>query len=382
MPGSCAPEVIEVEPSKTYRLRFIGGVALADIILAMEDHSNLTVIGADGAYTKPATTDRMQVDSGQRFEVLLQTKSMEELNKDGKMQTDYWIQYETRYRPAIETGYALLRYKTDSPCICPQPACYVPGTARSPLPSVPPNPPNLTYLLPPDTDNNTNEWLEYALTPLSDNDFPSDKEVSRRIYLTNVQLQYTDGQIPFEVNNHSWVAAPLNSSYRSTPDDRPYLVDIYQQGQSAVPSIAGAQDYFTAQQQNGSASLYTGWDPKANAYPAQIGEVLEIILLNQAGYQGTYDVHPWHAHGGHYYDIGSGPGMYDPDENNARLAKMNADNGFVPALRDSTMLYRWPADNKVNDTLYHVSGWRGWRLRVQDAGVWMVSCIELPPDDA
>jgi L-ascorbate oxidase len=40
--------VIDVEPDKTYRLRFIGGTALTFAILAIEGHDNLTIIEADG----------------------------------------------------------------------------------------------------------------------------------------------------------------------------------------------------------------------------------------------------------------------------------------------------------------------------------------------
>lgn len=372
-PSLCAPEVFEVEPSKTYRFRFIGGLALADISLAIDGHDNLTIVGADGSYTKPASTDHMQVDSGQRFEVLLTTKSADELNGT----TDYWIQLETRYRPSITTDYALLRYKTDGSPGCADTRCYAPGTARTTVPDVGHLLPNLSHLLPPDSDNVTNTWLEYTLTPLLGSDFPSADEVTRRVYLTNVQLQFGGalGQILWDIDNHTWVTAPNDTLYNTSPGDVPYLVNIYTQGQTAVPSVQGADSYFAAQQASGNDSLPTGWDPEFNAFPADVGEVLEIILINDAGYSGTYDVHPWHAHGGHYYDIGSGPGTYDPGANNAYLDQLKQKNGFTPALRDSTMLYRWPANNKVNDTLYHMSGWRGWRIRVQDAGVWMVSCL-------
>ncbi len=40
--------VIDVEPGKTYRLRFIGGTALSFVSLAIEGHDNLTIIEADG----------------------------------------------------------------------------------------------------------------------------------------------------------------------------------------------------------------------------------------------------------------------------------------------------------------------------------------------
>ena len=78
--------------------------------------------------------------------------------------------------------------------------------------------------------------------------------------------------------------------------------------------------------------------------------------------EGLY--HPFHAHGGHYYDIGSGNGTYDPSENEKKL------QGYNPVLRDTTNLYRY-----TDATVAGINaGWRGWRLRVEDAGVWMVHC--------
>ena len=69
--------------------------------------------------------------------------------------------------------------------------------------------------------------------------------------------------------------------------------------------------------------------------------------------------------------------MYDAAANEAKLQALKDASGFVPALRDTTMLYRWPADNEVDNPEGTVSGWRGWRIRITDPGVWMVHCHTL-----
>lgn len=107
---SCTPYVITVEPGKTYRLRFVSTTALSFVMLGIEGHADLTIIEADGQYTKPAKTDHIQLGSGQRFSALLKTKTQEELDADGK--SSYWIRYENRDRPSNVTGYALLEYKS------------------------------------------------------------------------------------------------------------------------------------------------------------------------------------------------------------------------------------------------------------------------------
>lgn len=77
---------------------------------------------------------------------------------------------------------------------------------------------------------------------------------------------------------------------------------------------------------------------------------------------GGLDFHPFHAHGGHYFDIGSGNGTYDLAENEKKLQNYN------PVMRDTTNLYRYGDKSNVGTE----TGWRAWRLRVEDAGVWMV----------
>lgn len=61
---------------------------------------------------------------------------------------------------------------------------------------------------------------------------------------------------------------------------------------------------------------------------------------------------------------GDDSGTYDVNENEARL------EGTSPVLRDTTMLYRY--DLKTTPGLN--AGWRAWRLRVDQPGVWMIHC--------
>lgn len=101
----------------------------------------------------------------------------------------------------------------------------------------------------------------------------------------------------------------------------PHLVAIYEMGQRAIPNYEAALGN-------------NGWDPVTLAFPAKIGEVVELVWQNDNGRSGGWDVHPFHAHGGHYWDIGSGNGTYDPVANEEKLL------GYTPVKRDTTMLYR------------------------------------------
>jgi len=64
--ATCAPEIIEVYPDYTYRFRTIGAQALSLIAYMIEDHSNMTVIAADGEYTYPIYTDMIVAGPGHR----------------------------------------------------------------------------------------------------------------------------------------------------------------------------------------------------------------------------------------------------------------------------------------------------------------------------
>ncbi|KAK4497632.1 hypothetical protein PRZ48_010285 [Zasmidium cellare] len=318
--GSCQLPVINVDPGKTYRMRFIGATALSMTQFAIVGHDNFTIVEADGHYTQPHSEKFMQLSTGQRFDVIFKAKSQEELGNT----TDYLIQMQTKDRPAVYNGYGVLRYSGGQSSITT-------GPAKPPI--------TLT--------NATYNWAEYAFEPLYPNDFPTAAEVTRHLEIDSRQvLTHTD---IWRMNGLQW-----NETSSPYPGDTPYLVQIYEKGPSAIPN-------YTA------ALANEGWDPYTLTFPAKIGEVIEIIWYNTGSLvmnNGGQDYHPFHAHGGHYYDIGSGNGTYNATENEQKL------EGFNPVLRDTTNLYRYTSVTTAGNKL----GWRGWRIRVTDPGVWMIHC--------
>ena len=321
MPGStpspdCEPASIKVEPGKTYRFRFIGGTALSFVTLGIEDHDELTIIEADGAYTKPVNTSYLQLGSGQRFSVLFRAKHLRELSKN-----QFFMQIETRDRPSLTRSYAVLSYRYRGS-----------RARRSPLPS------DVPLTLPP-----TNlGWLDYQLESLlPDPEFPLSTEVTRRITLRTHQI-IGAGTIVWAQDSMPWV---------DTFPVEPYLVSLYKNDGMEFPSYE-------------RALLNEGIDPETKAFPAQIGEVIEIVIQNTGSDVGSLDVHPFHAHGSHYWDLGSGNGTYDPVKNEERV------KGVQLVRRDTTMLYKYGEKVVPGEDM----GWRAWRLRVTEPGVWMVHC--------
>ena len=322
IPGStpspdCELASIDVEPDKTYRFRFIGGTALSFVTLGFEDHNDLTIIEADGAYTKPVNTSYLQIGSGQRFSVLFRTKPLRDLSKN-----QFFMQIETRDRPTLTRSYAVLNYRYKGSRI-----------RRSPLP---PTTPPLT--LPPTTLG----WLDYQLESLlPDPDFPASSAVTRRITIRTHQI-IGSGTIVWAQDSTPWV---------DTFPAEPYLVSLYKNDSLEFPSYE-------------RALLNEGIDPQTKAFPVMIGEVIEIVIQNTGSDVGSLDVHPFHAHGSHYWDLGSGNGTYDSVANEERV------KGVQLVRRDTTMLYKYGEKVVPGEDM----GWRAWRLRATEPGVWMVHC--------
>jgi len=321
----CELASISVEPGKTYRFRFIGGTALSFVTLAFEDHEEMTLIEADGNYVKPVNVTYLQIGSGQRFSVLFKTKSRSDLDP---AKTQFFMQIETRDRPIQKRSYAILDYK-------------IPSSKRTPLPIAP----RLTLptgIPPIELPPTTLGWLDHKLLSLHPNtDFPLSSEVTRRITIRTHQI-ISNGSVMWAQDESSWI--------ESFPIE-PYLVSLYKNDSIEFPSLD-------------RALANHGIDPVTRVFPAAIGEVIEVIIQNTGSYLGGVDVHPFHAHGAHYYDLGSGNGTYDHIENDQNIKGLNL------AKRDTTMLYKYAENTTPGIDM----GWRAWRLRVTEPGVWMVHC--------
>jgi L-ascorbate oxidase len=168
---SCKPHVVTVKPGKTYRVRFVGGTGLYSVIAGIGGHSNLTIIEADGQWTKKAATDHVQLGTGQRFSALLQTKTKAELAADNR--TSYWIQYDSHDRLKTLTAYGLLVYDMGEET--PKP---------SELPAAPPV--SLSH-----DQSEYVRWMEYTLEAheilkdleVDHETFPTKSEVTRVVYI-------------------------------------------------------------------------------------------------------------------------------------------------------------------------------------------------------
>ncbi|KAJ2989649.1 hypothetical protein NUW58_g3367 [Xylaria curta] len=218
-PSSATLSVIDVEPHKAYRFRFIAATSLSYASFGFENHTNLEIIEADGHYTKVHSVEFLQMGTGQRFSTLLKTKTCDELKSFGKL--DFYMQLESRDRTSVVTNYAILRYdgsKCNSTISTKD--LHVPVNA---------NPLTTPIQLPP----TVNGFLDYVLQPLEPNDFPAATEVTRRIVI-NVQ-QIVNQWYAWENNGVRWTDDASDPLEHTTPS-KPYLVALYQNETGYLPN--------------------------------------------------------------------------------------------------------------------------------------------------
>ncbi|RDA94909.1 hypothetical protein CP533_0139, partial [Ophiocordyceps camponoti-saundersi (nom. inval.)] len=343
--ASCEPYVIDVLPDQVYRLRTIGATALSMVKLGIEQHDKLSVIEADGALTEPVDIDHMQVAPGQRFSYRLQTKSAAEIDQMNK--TEFWIRFESRERPESIKGYAMLRYRMDK--------CEKPPQPKSKLPEKPPVELPMT----------TNDYLEYTLQPAEEEkrkEFPRLQDVTRTVTIQINQMltsgEYKDGKLNGAL---VWAqnGSPWKEDVQAAVQPKPYLINVYTAVQANAADDNSMPSYDRALQNS-------GFDNVTKTFPAKVGEVLDIVWQNNGGLTGNFDIHPMHIHGEHAWDLGSGTGTYNAEENEKKF------EGYTPAKRDTTLLYRYTNKDKPDTT----NGWRAWRIRVtkENVGAWMMHC--------
>ena len=360
---SCSPWTMNVEMEKTYRVRVIGTTALSLVLFGIDNHDNLTIIETDNSYVYPVETPYMQVDTGQRFSFLLATKrpsGLEQLGSNGS----FWIQFDTRGGEGDVAAWGILNYTdfaaasgsaANSTDFYPMSSsCYTNSPPTAPVLELP---------------TNVTDWLEYSFQnpPLPGYDLPPDaSEVTRRIFVTTYQTVDESSEITvMGFDGRYWVESPPLGPV----DQIPYLVEILQNGtiNGNVPDLGMAYD-------NG------GFDPYSRTYPVDLGEVIEIVWENKASIPGgIFGAHPMHAHGGPYWDMGSGSGSWTSETHEA-LLQSYGENGmpYPGSRRDTTMLYNY--DPQYIDA--GVNGWRVWRIRVteRNAGVWMMHVsFSVPP---
>ena len=73
--------IFKISPSQVYRFRVIGAQGAYSFLLSIDEHL-MTVLATDGSFIDPVTVDHIIVSSGERFDVLVKGKGLEEVRRE------------------------------------------------------------------------------------------------------------------------------------------------------------------------------------------------------------------------------------------------------------------------------------------------------------
>jgi L-ascorbate oxidase len=104
------------------------------------------------------------------------------------------------------------------------------------------------------------------------------------------------------------------------------------------------------------------FDSTTGAYLLEVGDVVEVVLQNQVGSNGVV-IHPFHMHGGDFWDMGGGDGVFSEEAYQAILQEVD------PVKRDTTLLSAIP---NTRGSTGNPQGWRVWRWEAKNRGAWML----------
>ncbi|XP_004291906.1 PREDICTED: laccase-14-like [Fragaria vesca subsp. vesca] len=282
----------KVDHGKTYLLRLVNANIDAEFFFAIAEH-NLTVVGLDGAYTKPINTRYIVVTPGQTMDVLLYANSTPGL---------YYMAGRQYLSTTSDTGFdhmnatAILQYNgnyttTDAP-LFPE---------HLPM-----------YMSQAEAFNFTNKIRSLA-SPEHPVNVPKESEITTRMFITASMnslycapdLGPTCVNISFatSVNNISWVNPTTDSilqAYYRNISNPIYETDFPDQPPTYFNFTDGGTTMSTVLTVQGTKVKVLDYN-----------ETVEIVFQGTNVMGGAVN-HPMHLHGHSFYVLGFGFGPFDP----------------------------------------------------------------------
>jgi len=298
---------INVEKDKVYRFRFYASTMFTYLSCTIQNHT-MVMLEVDGHYVNRVIVDHVEFMPGQRYSVLVYTN---------QSVNDYWLNCEQRWRgpPRPLNGQSVIRYNNPT----------------TPIPTTP-----IITPLPNETFKWGDGWLS-ANTTLEKTP-PTDDDVAGTIILNTYQW-LENNKIRWAVNNVSFLF----------PSGVPYLVRAYLDPDHPFDDLP----------------------EKSKPIHLEYNTAYDIVIQSlSSAVNGMCEVHPWHLHGHAFWDMGGGPGRYDPSDNIRNTTT-------TPILRDTIITYPHTGAGILNQpSLPPLTpcGWKRIRFVTQNPGVWLMHC--------
>ncbi|CAN1250064.1 LAC14 [Linum perenne] len=317
-----------VDSGKTYLLRLINAVMNEEHFFGIANHT-LTVVGRDGAYTKPFTTPYIMISPGQTMDILL---TANQTLAGGRHHYIVSTPFEDGDVPFDKTTTtAIMQY-----------------TGIYPPPSTVPFP-----VLPAYDDSGAAEGFAGRLKSLGSKEHPVEvpKSVSKRFVIAiavnelacanNASCEGPDGnRLAASMNNVSFVSKSVD------------ILDAYYSNKKGIfnedfPSEPPNKFNFT-----GDADISGKTSRGTKAIMLEYGDTVEIVL--QGTSLSAAQNHPIHIHGYNVYLVGVGKGNFD--------------------VKTHPNSYNLVDPPDVNTIGVPKNGWAAFRFLAHNPGVWFMHC--------
>ncbi|KAG9159520.1 hypothetical protein Leryth_019582 [Lithospermum erythrorhizon] len=319
---------MRVDPGKTYLIRMVNAVMNNILFFSVANHS-LTVVGSDGAYTKPFTSDVISIAPGQTFDILL----------EANQPPDHYYMAARAYNGGLGAPFD----NTTTTAILKYTGKYTPSSTLL-LPTFP-------------AFNDTNFQANYtaSLRSLASDEHPIDvpKNISTHLFFT---ISVNTNLCPA----NETCLGPGGNRFAATVNNISFVhprIDILQAYYKQISGVYG-DDFpdFPTMPFNYTSTLLTQ-NMSRNSSGTEIN-VLEYNEEVELVFQGTNLVagvdHPMHLHGYSFYVVGSGLGNFDKDKDPLNY------NLVDPPLHNTITVRR--------------SGWAAVRFKTNNPGVWFMHC--------
>ncbi|KAL1561553.1 laccase [Salvia divinorum] len=322
---------LKVETGKTYHIRMVSALMHFVVFFKIAGH-NVTVVGADGSYTKPLNTDYIVIAPGQTIDFLLETN---------QPPGHYYMAYKI--------------YTRSSPSPSPSPlfrSDYVPSTGILEYVGNYTPPPSPLFPPFPEAWPSTTIYFSNKLRSLANDKHPIDVPINiteKLLFVLSINLWPCRANSCLESDRF---LASINNVSMIMPETS--VLEAYYKGIKGV---------FTPNFPDHPERVFNytyvslgkdAWHPRfaTAVYMLDYNATVEIVFQSTSLVNGLD--HPIHLHGYSFYHLGSGLGNFDEARDRPNL------NLVDPPFMDTVNVPKL--------------GWTVVRFKASNPGVWYMHC--------
>ena len=321
----------DVEAGNVYRLRLIGVTGMMMVTYAIQEH-RMIVVEADGHYVEPYEVDSIEVNSGQRFSVIVAAKAQPEA-------ATYWMVATSQFRKEM-SAVGLLRYNGAASALPSLAALEAVRASNVRVPSL--------------------GWRKVTTFDAALHSGHATHFIHRQMALKATAAEVRAKRVPQRADRTLYLMGTQAHVYRDGTSCTPYnfttrVIDRHCDGTEVYKVWTMNNTVLHPPVTPLLLSQYMGRLTRPfpdNVFHLRLNEVVDVILDNGPSLGHVSEHHPWHLHGHTFWLIGQEVGPYD-----ARTAKLNLDN---PSVKDSITAYP------------HT--WTQIRFVADNPGVWLLHC--------